>query len=249
MSRPALAVLALLAFGCASTGPLLEPGAAAREREAALERRVLELEKDAVRTRLELERLRRRVAELGTPLGAAPAAASAPATPAPAQPIGPAAPAPAVAPSALEVSDLDEPAATAPPGGTATSAPDAEVAAYEAALRLLRDGQAPAAESALAAFVAAHPSSDLADNAWFWIGEARLSRQDTAGAAQAFRAAIENYPNGNKTPDALYKLGHCLALAGDAAGATTVWRELVQRFPGTVAAERASARLGAGPGS
>jgi len=74
-------------------------------------------------------------------------------------------------------------------------------------------------------------------------------RQDTAGAAQAYRAAIEKYPNGNKIPDALFKLGHCLALAGDEAGAAEVWRELVRRFPGTVAAERARDRLGARPGS
>jgi tol-pal system protein YbgF len=247
MNRLAILALPLLALGCASGGSLAGSTAPASDRQAALERRVLELEKEAVRARLELERLRRRVAELDAAAAPAPTPPPAPEAPAPLPPAAP--PAPSTAASELEVSDLEEPGESAPATAPETRAPGTEGGDYEAALRLLRDGHAAEAESALAAFVAAYPASDLADNAWFWIGEARLVRQDTAGAAQAYRAAIEKYPNGNKIPDALFKLGHCLALAGDEAGAAEVWRELVRRFPGTVAAERARDRLGARPGS
>lgn len=245
MSRWVLAVAPLLVVACASRGPILDPGVPAKDRQADLERRVVELEKEAVRSRLELERLRQRVAELATAAGAAQPETAAPATTTGTEP--PAAP-PPLRP-ALEESDLEEPSAKAPAGTFAAPAPGSEVADYEAALRLLRDGHAAESEGALEAFVAAHPSSDLGDNAWFWIGESRLVRQDLAGAAQAYRTAIEKYPDGNKIPDALYKLGHCLALEGDEAGAAEVWRETVRRFPGTVAAERARDRLGAKPGS
>jgi tol-pal system protein YbgF len=245
MSRWALAVAPLLVLACASRGPILDPGVPAKDRQTELERRVVELEKEAVRSRLELDRLRQRVAELAATAGAAQAQAAASAATASAEQTAPPTP---LRPE-LEESDLEEPRATVPGGTFAPPPPGSEVPDYEAALRLLRDGHAAESERALEAFVTAHPSSDLADNAWFWIGESRLVRQDAPGAAQAYRTAIEKYPDGNKVPDALFKLGHCLALEGDEAGAAEVWRETVRRFPGTVAAERARDRLGAKPGS
>src|SRR5690606_3710584 len=138
-------------------------------------------------------------------------------------------------------SPASQPAGVTPPADQA--------AAYEAALAQLRDGNAAAAERDLLAFVEAHPTSDLADNAWFWIGEARLVRQEVAGALTAYRTAVETHPDGNKTPDALFKIGHCLALSGDTARATEVWEELARRFPHTAAAQRAVEALAASPGA
>ncbi|KAB2962096.1 MAG: tol-pal system protein YbgF, partial [Thermoanaerobaculia bacterium] len=148
--------------------------------------------------------------------------------------------------SGIEESELeaDTPVAATEPGTGGAAGEE-----YERALRLLRDGSVAEAESALAAFAAAHPTSDLADNAWFWIGESRLVRDDVAGALAAYRNAVESYPEGNKTPDALYKIGQCLARQGDAARAAEVWRELTRRFPATAAAEKARDALGGTPGA
>ncbi len=233
----AFALLALLASGCAS----LPFGGArdAESRRAQAEQRIFELERQAVKSRLEIERLERRVAELEARAGGAPAAAlSRPAAIAPAAPgaalEAPIAPRPSAA--AVEETELGDDE----PGGVA---PASEQEAYDRALALLRAGEPAAAESAFAAFLAAHGSSDLADNAGFWIGEARLARGDSAGAVAAYRDMVERYPGGNKVPDALYKLGHALALGGDLDGAGLIWRELAQRFPASVAAERALERL------
>jgi tol-pal system protein YbgF len=127
-------------------------------------------------------------------------------------------------------------------GGAPDRAPD-EARAYEQALGLLQGGEPAASEAALRAFLTAHPGSDLADNAWFWIGEARLGRGDAAGAASAYRTAVERYPDGNKIPDALLKLGDALVELGDGDAAQEVWRELVERFPSTASAEIARPRL------
>lgn len=235
-----LAVAALA--GCAS-GPF------AREPERpdpGIERRLLALEKEATRSRLEIEHLRQRLAALEAP-GAADRSsrttAPAPAAPANQTPSAPA-PAPSAPPPAavIEEADLElEPEPEA--AGAPDRAPD-EAGAYEQALRLLQGGEPAASEAALRAFLAAHPGSDLADNAWFWIGESLLVRDEVEQALTAFRTGVERYPEGNKTPDALFRIGLCLERQGDPERAEEVWRELVRRFPQTVAAERAAGALG-----
>ncbi|HLF56002.1 MAG TPA: tol-pal system protein YbgF [Thermoanaerobaculia bacterium] len=258
-------VLAALALGCASGSTSSSPWSAAAEHEE-LERRLLALERETTHARLEIERLQRRVAELeaaARPRGAArpTAVPPPPAIPPPARrrsesvPAAPAAPIPNTAGDTvpnttgdtvrdttgdtvggIEESELEEEAASVAPASPAT-------ASYESALRILRDGDPADAERALRAFVASAPDSDLADNAWFWIGESLLVRGDARGALEAYRTAIDRYPEGNKIPDALFKLGHALALTGEPGAAREAWSELVRRFPDTAAAERASERL------
>jgi len=223
---------ACLVAGCASSAPRAAAGG------ASVDTRLLELERESTRARLEIERLQHRVAELEAERAARPAPVAAPA------------PAPRPAPgfeasdetasrsyAPIEESELgDEPAEGAP------GLPETE--RYEAALKLLRDGRTAEAESALSRFAADAPDSDLADNAWFWIGESRLARGDLAGALSAYRITIDRYPEGNKVPDAMLKLGTTLALDGNLESAREAWRELIRRFPDTVAAETARERLG-----
>ncbi len=224
--RPfALIVLVVLA-SCAEAPRLLF-----RSEQQALERRLLELERQATRSRLELDQLKRRLADVerrgdlpraGVALEAAPAA----------EPDS----APARASIEIEASDLA--VAVAPStGGSATASE------YEAALAALAESRFEEAEERLLRFAVAAPP-DLGDNAWFWIGEARAARGDAPGAITAYRTALDRYPEGNKAPDALLKLGNALAQGGDAGAAAECWSELVRRFPATAAAEAARSRLG-----
>ena len=93
----------------------------------------------------------------------------------------------------------------------------------------------------------AHPNSDLADNAQFWIGAARFQRGDISGALAAFRETIAGFPRGNKVPDALLKSGECLERLGDSEEARRVYREVIDRFPTTAASALARERLDALP--
>lgn len=246
-ARILFAAALVVTTGCASL-PFANRGAA-EDRAAELERRLIAIEKESTRSRIELDRLRARVAELeaGSARTVSRPAAAAPAAPPAATPS--AAPVATTPPAArvIEESDLAELEVATPVAGTPTPSSPAATTAYEAALARLQTGDAAGAETALIAFLAAYPSSELADNAWFWIGEARLVRQEVDSALEAFRTAVDRYPEGNKTPDALFKLGHCLALQGRGEMAAEVWSELVRRFPETAAAERAREGLqGAG---
>jgi tol-pal system protein YbgF len=247
----ALAALLFSAGGCASSGPywsqedqsaavntelrervtgLETQLAAANERNAALQARVDGLER-------ELEGLRR---PADTPAVEAPRdPETAAGTPAPRER------------SQIEQSDLDEletvgggdlPGA---PAGSAAGADAGPRELYESSLRLLEQRNLPEAEAGFSRFLAANPTSDLADNAQFWLAECALRRGDVASALAGFRAVVENYPEANKVPDALLKVGFCLATLGEPESAATVYRELLARFPETAAAETARQRLGA----
>ena len=98
------------------------------------------------------------------------------------------------------------------------------------------------AEASFQRFLQANPGSELADNAQYWIGECRYSRNDIKGALAAFREMVEQFSKGNKVPDAMLKAGQCLEAMGDAEGARVTYREVNRRFPGTAAAAVAEER-------
>ena len=86
---------------------------------------------------------------------------------------------------------------------------------YNYAFEILRLANGPAdyekAERALRAFLDKNPSSDLAGNAQYWIGETFYVRSDFERAAVEFLAGYEQYPSSLKGPDNLLKLGLSLA--------------------------------------
>jgi len=210
---------------------------------AARDRRILELEREVGKARDEAAALRRRVTDLereleARPVEPPPAAVAPPTAPVDLEPL-------AAPPARVEVEESDlidaEPATGGAPAPTAESDSDSS---YEAALVALRDGRTEEAERLLIEFAEGSPSSDLADNAWFWLGESRAARGDHASAIDAYRTAIDRYPEGNKVPDTLLKLGVALANVGETGPAREAWQELVRRFPTTAAAEAALEKLG-----
>lgn len=220
----------LLAAGCASNPYWSDKDRVAAERDE-LRERVAALQREVEEERAEVARLTARLAELENAQRAAPQPASrevAPLTPGEEQL------SPRDATGAIEASDLELAA------GLAVGEPQL----YDRALDLLQRDDLEAAETAFRDFKRRFPASDLADNAQYWIGEARLRRGDVGGALAAFRAVVEDFPEGNKVPEALFKVGHCLGEQGDSAAAAEVFRELVRRYPGSAASELAKRRLG-----
>ena len=113
---------------------------------------------------------------------------------------------------------------------------------YDRGYTLFHQGHFVDAEASFQRFLQANPGSELADNAQYWIGECRYSRNDLKGALAAFREVVEKYPKGNKVPDAMLKAGQCLEGMGDVEGARVTYREVVRRFPGSAAAAVAEER-------
>jgi tol-pal system protein YbgF len=114
---------------------------------------------------------------------------------------------------------------------------------YQAAFDLLKDGKYPEAVSGFTQFLSTFPTSALADNAQYWLGEARYVTKDYQAALRDFRTVVEKYPESRKIPDALLKIGYCAYELKSAPEARSALNQVVQRFPDTTAARLASQRL------
>jgi tol-pal system protein YbgF len=140
-----------------------------------------------------------------------------------------------------------------PPGGGATAAAGAagprsegqssDQGAYARAFDTLKSGNYGSAVMQFQQFLQDYPSSDLDDNAQYWLGEAHYVMRDYDAAAAAFRAVGEKYPQSRKAPDALLKLAYTqLDQQQDDAGRATL-QQVVRRFPTSDAAKLATQRL------
>jgi tol-pal system protein YbgF len=118
---------------------------------------------------------------------------------------------------------------------------------YDQGYTLYHQGRYVDAESSFQRFLQAYGSTELGDNAQFWIGESRFARQDYHGALAAFQEVVDRFRAGNKVGDALLKTGDCLARLGDGAAAAQRYRQVTERFPGSAAAAMAEERLAGSP--
>ncbi len=122
---------------------------------------------------------------------------------------------------------------------------------YQYAFGLLRQANYVEAEQALKAFIQRNPSSPLAGNAQYWLGETYYVRGDYQNAAVAFAEGYQKYPDSGKAPDNLLKLGMSLGEVGAKNDACTALNQLAKQFPGAPAnikerAERERKRIGCG---
>lgn len=122
-------------------------------------------------------------------------------------------------------------AGTASPPAPASPPPATPQQQYDAAFKLLREANYPAAETALRAFIQRYPKDPLAGNAQYWLGETYFVRKDYANAAAVFADGYQKYPKGGKAADNLLKLGMALAQLGQKADACHAFARLEHDFP------------------
>ena len=130
------------------------------------------------------------------------------------------------------------PAPGALPGNAA-----GEQAAYNQAFDALKSSNYPTAIAGFRSFLTTYPSSGIADNAQYWLGEAYYVTRDYEQAATAFRAVGERFPNSRKSSDALLKLGFTQYELKRYAEARVTLNDVVRRFPDSDAARLAVERL------
>jgi tol-pal system protein YbgF len=271
MKRALLLPLVLVAAGCSSRMPgVLTPNEGVRDELRTLRAQVVELQRKAAVSEVEIARLREKVAQLEDEAESPPAVpARSPAPivePAPvaveprpvivertfdqdpveppiARPVTP----PAESPDPQPGASVEPPPELVPPPAapvTATTPVPAEgQAIYDRGYTLYHQGQFVEAEASFQRFLQGFAGTDLADNALYWIGEARFARRDFRGALAAFRETIDRYPAGNKIPDSLLKAGDALEQLGDIEGARQSYSEVQRRFPETALALIAAERL------
>jgi tol-pal system protein YbgF len=133
----------------------------------------------------------------------------------------------------------------APPSLGALPPPGAggEQASYDIAFNALKGSDYPKAINGFKSFVAAYPSSPLASNAQYWLGEAYYVTREYQSAITAFQKVTTEWPDSRKVPDALVKIGFTQSALGRNGDARVTLEEVVRRFPGSEAAQLASERL------
>lgn len=118
------------------------------------------------------------------------------------------------------------------PAGAAPGAPaQTATAAFDAANRLLLEGDYGGAESAFAAFIEQYPNHARTPEANYRLGQTLTARKATADAAGAYIAAIRGYPKTGWAPEAMLELSRSLVTMGDAANACKVLADLNTRYP------------------
>jgi tol-pal system protein YbgF len=251
---PLLTLGAVVLVGCSMLPPTRTDKEASVDEVSELKSRVLELQRQAAKDQVEIARLRDQLAAAKAGGAPAPTSAGRPGTveqrshpvanSAARKPVGGESTATKTAPAPIESEDLKlsaPPAPQQPSGATEAITPEMQTL-YDQGYTAFHERRYGDAESTFEQFLQRYPHSELADNASYWIGEARLQRQDTHGALAAFKSTVEKYPKGNKVPDALLKVGECLESLGDTDSARLSYQEVAKRFPNTAAAEVAKER-------
>lgn len=86
-------------------------------------------------------------------------------------------------------------------------------------------------------------STDLADNAYYWIGECHTALEQPEEALQAFSKVLENYPNSDKAAAAQLKKGLTYLTLNDQGQGVIHLQYVVYEHPGTKEADLARDKL------
>jgi tol-pal system protein YbgF len=140
---------------------------------------------------------------------------------------------------------VSNPIAAVPPSvaADASAANGDDKISYQAAFNLLKDGQYDRAIAAFQNFMATFPSSSLADNAQYWLGEAYYVNKAYPEAQAAFQRVIDKYPQSRKLPDALLKIGYCRYELKQWDAAKAVLTQVATSYADTPAGRLAQQRL------
>jgi tol-pal system protein YbgF len=140
----------------------------------------------------------------------------------------------------------EQPAAAAAAGGAPSST---EQSVYSQAFDALKAGSYSVAITGFKDFLDNYPSSTLADNAQYWLGEAYYVTRDYDSAGTAFRTVVRKWPDSRKAPDALLKLGYTQYEQKQYPAARATLTDVTRKYPGSDAARLAGERLKRIPGS
>jgi tol-pal system protein YbgF len=127
---------------------------------------------------------------------------------------------------------------SAPPANTSV-----DQAVYNQAFEALKAGSYSVAITGFRDFLSTYPSSGLAENAQYWLGEAYYVSRDYDDAAGAFRNVLTKWPQSRKAPDAMLKLGFTQFEQKRYADSRKTLQDVTQKYPDSDAARLASDRL------
>jgi tol-pal system protein YbgF len=114
---------------------------------------------------------------------------------------------------------------------------------YQAAYRDYQRGNFDLAIEGFRDFLSASGSSDLADNAAYWIGESLFSQKKYREAIEQFDAVVNKYPKSDKVPGALLKKGYAYISVGERAQGVVQLQYVLHEHPRSQEASLARQKL------
>ena len=115
--------------------------------------------------------------------------------------------------------------------------------AYDHAFELLKQSRYQDFILAARQFVTTWPTSQLADDAWYWMAEAHYVNHEFENALSGFRTVVVRYPDSQRVPEALLKTGYIQYDIGAYDEAAEIFRDILVRFPGHNVTVSAQTRL------
>jgi tol-pal system protein YbgF len=132
-------------------------------------------------------------------------------------------------------------------GATNTSLPGtpaiSPTSAFNLAYNDYLNGRYDLAVTGFQRFLKDFPSTSLAPNAYYWMGESYFSQKDYPHATQAFQKVVNDHPRSEKVAPALFKIGVVTAEAGDLPKARGYLRRVIEEFSTSDEAKLAKNKL------
>jgi tol-pal system protein YbgF len=134
-------------------------------------------------------------------------------------------------------------AAAATPTTPAPATTEDPKALYEAAYNEYLRGNYDAAMGAFQSYLVTFPTTDLSDNATYWIGECHYRQKRFRPAIQEFDRLAQQFPRSDKVASAALKKGYALLELGERGPGVAQLRQVVRDFPAGDEANLARQRL------
>ena len=131
----------------------------------------------------------------------------------------------------------------APGGADLQALPEEGRAIFNAALLDRDRGNDDLARQGFTEFLDRYPSSEMADDARYWLGELAYGRGDYEAALADFLTLATEFPQAERRPDALQKAVLSAQALGDAVQARSLLERLQNDYPGSEQAALAAAAL------
>jgi len=114
---------------------------------------------------------------------------------------------------------------------------------YNNAIRDYTGGNNDLATQEFSQYVQFYPNTDLAGNAYFYLGEIEFKQGNYQQAVQSYDQVLQNFPSGNKAASAQLKKGFALIELGKQDDGVDELRHVIQRYPHSPEALQARDRL------
>ena len=125
--------------------------------------------------------------------------------------------------------------------GNAVSVSEEET--YDAAFDLLKQSLYADAAVAFTQFIQRFPNSELTDDAWYWMGEARFVTREFSQSLGAFQNVINNFMDSPRIPASYLKVGYIQYEYGAYIKARETLNFVLSSFPNHRVVVNAKARL------